>query len=632
MSQLASNCPWWEEKDDYELGRNLATVVERLKNSQGWRKTLASERLSTYMGRETDVDSVDRDTGWLNRYRANEAITFAQSAVNTCVARIAAKQRPKPMVLTQGADFTTRIQARKRSKFLEGQFHEAQGVLYPTLYDLGYSLFEDAAIFDGWAKVTLDKVLKKFAVDRKFSWLIYFDEVDSRHGKPHAIYEQRFVDVGVLCGEFPEKEDIIRSNATKNISPISYGISDKREVIVWEAYTKATCEDEPGMRVVLLGDIVLHKEEWTHDGFPYVPMFWRKARIGCQGIPMVDACRVPQARANHFHDRCAENANLLAGGYLDVEIGAYGEDQMTQLESNEAVKILKRLPGTNPSTITMPQPFAPQVLDLAVMYGTMVFERAGVSELAAQSKREPGVDSGVAIRNMTDLQDMLFLPQARMFEQWFVDVGKVMLWLVNDFIDANPTESITAYLPDSGGFLDSIDWQAVDVGEKSLYTVQIQPGSALADSYGAKLQFVNELLAGGMIDAETAKRFMMQGNPDLEAYSNRTNAQYNWIERLITECLDAEDGEEDMEPPDPLMNLLDATFQMNQAYIEVSSWPNTPETKRRAIRNWITQAIELVQRAKGPAQPPAGAAPPGPGPGAPPPAPPMPGGPPPALN
>jgi hypothetical protein len=135
-----------------------------------------------------------------------------------------------------------------------------------------------------------------------------------------------------------------------------------------------------------------------------------------------------------------------------------------------------------------------------------------------------------------------------------------------------------------------------------------------------------------MIDAETAKRFMMQGNPDLEAYSNRTNAQYNWIERLITECLDAENGKEDMELPDPLMNLLDATFQMNQAYIEVSSWPNTPETKRRAIRNWITQAIDLVQRAKGPAQPPEGAALPGPGPGAPPPAPPMPGGPPPALN
>lgn len=632
MSHAYSDCPWWEETDERKLGQNLYGVCTRLERSQGWRKTLASLNLSTYLGRPVSVDNIDRETGWLaGGDYPGEDITFAKSAINTCVARIAAKQRPKPMVLTQGADFTTRIQARKRSKFLEGQFHEPQGI-YPTMYDLGYRVFRDAAIFDGVAKVSLDPVLKKFAVERKFAWNVYFDELDAREGKPNAIYEKRHVDEGSLCAQYGKHSGTIKLNAEKCRVPVTqaYGADDKRCVVVWEAYTKATCEDEPGRHVVIMGDTVLCDEEWTHDGFPYIQMLWETAPVGCYGIPLISSIRVPQRRANHFHDRCAENANLLAGGYIDYEVGSFGEKEKELLSSNEAVKFLPRLPGKPPSVVTMPQPFSPQVLDLAAMYGTMVFERAGVSELAAQSKREPGVDSGVAIRNMTDLQDMLFLPQARMFEQFFVDVGKCMLWLVNDFVKDNPGQSITAYLPDSGGFLDSIEWQAIDVGEKSLYTVQIQPGSALADSYGAKLQFVNELLAGGMIDADTAKRFMMQGNPDLEAYSNRTNAQYNWIERLIAECLDADEGEEDMEPPDPLMNLLDATFQMNQAYIEVSSWPNTPETKRRALRNWITQAIELVQRAKGPAQPPAGAAPPGPG--APPPAPPTPGGPPPALN
>jgi hypothetical protein len=607
--------PWWDETDTHKLGTNLLAVCTRLLNSQGWRKTLASERLSTYLGRTTTVDSLDREGGWLNNFRKDETITFVMSAVNTCVARIAAKQRPKPMVLTQGADFKTRIQARKRSKFLEGQFHESQGQLFPTLYDLGYCLFEDAAIFDGMAKVRLDKVLKKFTVERLFAWNVFYDEVDARAGRPHAIYEQRFVDIGVLCAEFPDKEHLIYENAEKYISPIKYGVADKRECVVWEAYTKATCEDAPGRHVVILGDVVLLDEEWTHDGFPYVPMLWRKSRMGCYGMPAVDSARVPQARSNHFHERCAENANLLAGGYIDYEIGSFGEKEKEILESNEAVKFLPRLPGKAPCQVSMPSPFSPQVLDLAQLYGTMVFERMGVSELAAQSKREPGIDSGVAIRNMTDLQDMHFLPQARMFEQWFVDIGKVILWLVEDFISENPDESITAYLPDSGGFLDSIEWDAIDVGEKSLYTVQIQPGSALADSYGAKLQFVNELLAGGMIDAETAKRFMTQGNPDLEAFSNRSNAQHNWIERILSETLDAEAGKEEMEPPDPYMNLMDALFQVNQAYLEVSSWPNTPESKRRAIRGWMDQCLQLINRAKAP---PAGAAPPAPGPGAPP--------------
>jgi len=627
---MKAETPWWEESDETKLGKSLSGVVARLKTDQGWRKTLASERLSVYLGRRVTVENLDRELGWLDKHRTEEQISFARSAINACVARIAAKQRPKPMVLTQGAGFSTRIQARKRSKFLEGQFHEPQG-MYPTLYDLGYRVFRDAAIFDGWGLVTLDKTLKKFAVRRVFAWDVFFDLADSREGNPHAIYRRRRVDIDVLCSEHPGYEKAIRSvSGDKNCQPDDTSTNrDKREVLVWDCYSKATCPEEPGKHVVLLGDTVICCEDWTHDGFPYIPMLWETSSVGCYGMPPVDSARIPQARANHLYERCMENTILLAGGYVDTVIGAYGENEDAQLQGNEAVKILKRLPNQPAATITMPQPFAPQTLDLAERNRQLVFEVLSVSELAAQSRREPGIESGVALRNMSDLQDMVFLPQARMFEQWFVDVGKCMLWLVNDFLVENPSESITAYLPDSGGFLDSIDWSAIDVGEKSLYTVQIQPGSALADTYGAKLQFVQDLLAGGMIDADSAKRLMSQGNPDLEAYANRDNAQYNWIERLVAECLDAEDGEEDMEPPDPLMNLLDATYQMNRAYVEISSWPDTPESKRRALRNWITQAIELVQRAKGPAQPPAaGAGPTQPAPGAPPAG----GMPPPALN
>lgn len=628
-----SDLPWWRETDARKLGQNLASVCARLDRSQAWRKTLASERLSVYLGRTVTVENIDREAGWLGRERESEVITFAKSAINTCVARIAAKQRPKPMVLTQGADFSTRLQARKRSKFLEGQFHEPQGI-YPTLYDLGYRVFRDAAVFDGIAKVELDPVLKKFAVRRKFAWNVFYDEFDALEGNPHAIYEKRYVDIGALSEEFESKAGYIREHAESCRVPetVRYGVADKRCVVVWEAYTKATCDDEPGRRVVIMGNEVLCDEEWTHDGFPYIPMLWETAPVGCYGIPLIDSVRIPQARANLFHTRAAENTNLLAGGWVAVEKGSVDADQQAALESNEAVKILWYTPGKPPPAVQMPQLFSPQLLEMAQLNGTMVFERAGVSELAAQSKREPGIDSGVAIRNMTDLQDTLFLPQARMFEQWYIDVGKCMLWLVNDFVKAHPTESITSYLPDSGGFLDSIDWKEIDVGEKSLYTVQIQPGSALADSYGAKLQFVQDLLSGGMIDAETAKRFMTQGNPDLEAFANRSNGQYNWVERMIAEVLDAEDGEEYMEPPDPLMNLMDAVFQVTQAYIEISSWPNTPESKRRALRNFVTQGIELINRAKAPPEPQPGpsqmgAAPTPPAPGGPPP-----GGPPPALN
>jgi hypothetical protein len=246
------------------------------------------------------------------------------------------------------------------------------------------------------------------------------------------------------------------------------------------------------------------------------------------------------------------------------------------------------------------------VMDLAERHRQLVFEIFGVSELAAQSRREPGVTSGVALRNMTDLQDKRFLPQARQLEQYYTDVGKLMLRAVRD-LDAKGIKP-KSFLP-SQGFIESIDWQTIDIGDDSLYQVKVQSGSALTDTLGARLQFVSELQASGALDPQTAARLMMSGNPDLEGYANRKDAQYNWVERIIFEIHDTPDTDvPDVDSPDPLMDLPRAVSQMIDAYMECSSWPNTPEQKRAAMRTWIQQGIELIQRANPPQpQTPAGA-------------------------
>ncbi len=240
----------------------------------------------------------------------------------------------------------------------------------------------------------------------------------------------------------------------------------------------------------------------------------------------------------------------------------------------------------------MPDPFNGMVLNYAERMRSLVFELPGVSELAAQGRKEPGIDSGVALRNMNDLQGERFLPKSRAYEQFFVDVGKRILDAIQD-LDA---QGITpkSFLP-SEGLITEIDWQSIKPSEEDLYEVQVQAGSSIADSLPARLQFVSDLQAGGLLSPEAAKRMLTSGDPDLESMSNREQAQFHWIERLIQEVHDVEDADEDIqiEGPDPLMNLPSATMQMTEAYLELSSWPKTPENKRRALRNWILTAVEL---------------------------------------
>lgn len=629
--------PWWSAKKSDELGQQLRGVTSRIEKDQAYRVQVSCERLSTYLGRP--INSLGDLEGLSSRVTRDNVdsddfqVPFSQFALDTICARIAGRQRPKPIVLTEGADFETRLQCRKRSKFIEGQFQEKQGE-FPTIYDVGVQVFRDSAIFDGGVvKVEIDEASEKVSVKREFPWNVFYDRSDSREGYPNSIYARRSVDCELLCDTYGKQADAIRKFAGNggdhSYSRMFFGRGTSEEsqrVDVWECYAKPTRKGkEGGRRIVICGSEVLVDEPWDRDTFPYVWMIWTRSAVGMYGIPPIEFARRAQTRANYLYDRCYRTTRLLSGGYIDYEPGSYlGDDGGAfVLEANDDVKLMPRLPGKQPATFQMPAPFNPQTLDLADRMKQFVYDAFRTSELTAQGRMEPGVNSGIAIRNRTDLQDLGFLPQARMLEQFWVDVGTQMLYCVNDLARDNGG-SVKSVLPTGNGFLESIEWKAIDVGEESLYTVQVKAASATADDYGAKLQYVTELQQMGHIDAGTAQRLIGSGNPDIESDYNRKNAQYNWIERIITEILDS-DSEEDapeVDGPDPYMNLLDAAFQMNQAYLEVSSWPNTPEKKRAQMRQWLDQCIQLINRAKPPAAPP-GAPAPG---GAPPPMP-APGGP-----
>lgn len=617
------NAPWWTLSGS-ELGEALKAVVDRLETDQSWRKTDALRRYSTYYGRPiTRLSDLERGfhqtTGTLFEESGPE-ITYCKSAIDTCVARIAGPIRPKPVVLTEGADYGTRLSAKRLTKFLDGQFQECQGH-YSTIYDLGNDVFRDSCVTDGVVKVEADFTNEKVSVSRLFIWDLFFDEMDSRLGRPTQIYERSTPDRHSLISRYPEHEmAILEASGCDDDDESKYSPFDSRRVKVWECYVLPTTPQEVGKRVVLLGAHVLDESDYEHDTFPYAFQFWHRSPVGVRGTPPIDFAAKSQAIANKLLDYCVINAQALAGGWITTPKGAFSDEA---LMANDALKILEYdATAANPPQVQMPSPYNPQVLDLSERHRQMVFEIFGVSELAAQSRRENGVTSGVALRNMTDLQNQRFLPQARQLEQFYVDVGKLMLRAVID-LDKRGIKP-KSFLP-SQGFIESIEWQSIEIGEKSLYQVQVQAGSALTDTLGARLQFISELQQSGAIDPETATRLLTSDNPDLEAVSNRKNAQYNWVERIIYSIHDADPDEDpDVESPDPLMDLPKAVAQMIDAYLECSSWPNTPETKRRAMRTWIQQGVELIQRQSpppqqtpgGPAGAPSDSAPAGPPPNA----------------
>lgn len=616
-------CNWWDvpSSEPGRLAETFSRQVGKISDEQSWRENAHLRNVSNYLGVSVQsFDELQRQAKLLrNTQDGSPPATFIMQAVRTSVARIAGRQRPECVVQTSGAEYKTRMQSRKLTKFLKGQFHEKQGE-YSTIYELGLQLYRDQEVFgEGVAKVMPNAATRKVEVRRKFPWNVFYDQNDAVEGYAQAIYERMCdVDVELLCQSNPEVADRIRTSAHREKG-------HTMTITVWESYSKPRRAGECGRHVIVAGDCVLLDEEFHRDTFPYVWMIGERAFFGQYGMSNVDFTAQTQERAARLLEEMYENTTLLAGGFLDVEKGAYpGERGKNELTTNERLKVLERVKGFAPAQVTMPQPFSPQTLQLFERMRQLVMETYAVSDFMAQGRKEPGINSGIALRNMNDLQDLNFLPKAIMYENWFARAGEQMLHAVNDLVRRYGAPGVTATLPSGGGFLESIEWKTIKLGEESLYTVTVKPVSSFADEYAARLEMINELQQAGHWDGETAGRVITSMNPDIEAESNRINGQYHWVERIIDEILDADyvPGEDPItyQSPDPFMNLVSALKQMKDAYTEVSGWARPKkerdalmfEKKREAMRAWMKECIELIKRAQSPESPPPGAAPPGP--------------------
>ncbi len=613
--------PWWNEKDKTERAKRVVDTVGTLARDQEWRLGVLLRRLSVYHGRE--ITSLDSIRSGKPADLDDRQFPFAMSVIDTAEAKIAAKQRPIPRVLTQGASYKTRLQARKISKFLVGQCHQPQGQ-YPTLWALTRQVFCDAMIGDaGCVKIRANVSDERVDVDRVFAHEVFFDDYDAEYGNPTQLYHRYRYDRYRLAEMFPEHEEaILEAKLETEYGRTTLSMRDTQLVTVYEAYRLRLGKKTPGRHCLAIqgphGEVLLVDEEYKRNTFPYVFIQWKQRPVGMWGMPVTDQVELAQDEANLTLERIRDNVRLGAGGYVDLEANAYSDEgQIAALESNASLKLLTRNAGTQPAQITMPEPYNPLVGQHAERMRELVNELPGVSELAAQGRKEPGITSGVAIRESNDLQGERFLPKAQNYEQAHVDIGKRILEAVQDLADAGVAP--TSYLP-SEGLITSIDWNSIKPGEDDLYEVTIQPANSLSDSVAARKQFIADMQASGLITPEVAARMLASDDPDIEGENARKTGQYNWLERIICQVLDVDDDEADIdiEGPDPLMKLDAALMQMTEAYIEVSSWEGTPENKRAALRNWVLECSRMMATANPPAPP----APPGMPPG-------MPQGPPP---
>lgn len=594
----------------------LVCTVKDLAKSQTHRLTRAKHQLSVYLGETVSSLSASHYITRGANSEWTEQIKLTMSLVDAMQSKIAARQRPKPQITTKNASWKTRVQARKLNRFLEGVLHKTQGQFENT-WVLTEQIFKDAEIWGtGVLKVFPDCEGEKIVHERAFFYELFVDPRDAKYGNPKNLFHRYGYSRAALIAAYPSQERAIRNAPAhkEDYATANEGLSafDPDLITVYEGWYLPPNRKSKGVHVLAIdseygGPVALVEEDYCSQRFPFIFYRWQRAQFGIEGRSLVDQVEGPHCEALKALERTQEQVELLSGGYIIVDPDAF---DISDIERNDTAKIIQRKPGaTGPDPqIVMPPAFNSSTLDYGMAMKSLGWEVAGANELLAQGNRPAGVNSGVALRNLNDLQGERFLLHSRSYEQLFVEIARLDLEAACALAGSGVKPKVSFADEDC---LREIDWDEIDLPE-DCYEVTIQPASSHADSVAGRLELISEWQATGWIQPDVAARLQSQTELDTENFSRRRNAQHRWIERLISKVQDTDEDElEDLEldPPDPLMNLPAAMLQMAEAYVEMQAYEDT-EQRCAILREWIVQARDELTASQEPETPPPGAQPP----------------------
>lgn len=629
---------WWRQ-EGADLANEVVSICNALESDYAGRRQRALWSLCRYENRDLKglyAAAYNVVTAGADEKEVEDIVfPLYKSLVHTVQAKVAASQKPRPMFLTNGGDWRSHLRAKKLDKFVEAVLHQPQG-RYLNGWQVALDVFIDCLIWGvGFIKVFADAEEERIVLERVFPFEVYCDMQEARGGNPlnlfHVYPADKDIALATFVPEFDSKKDYepddptwIKATAIEQAEPIDdedeiYGGTRRvaQQIRLREAWRLPASSKAPGKHAICVENVALVEEDWERPDFPLVAMRWTSDRFGYFATGLVEESEPQIEEINRAAQRLQERMIIAASKRTYYKEGTVDTEA---LESNEA-ETLVAYTGDVPPIETAPTPFNPMEVDYLAFHFTKLYETSGVSRAAATAKKEPGVDSGVALQTLNDMQTELFAPKSRMNEDAFVSLGRQIVWTAREL-----GGKLKVKLPGLTQ-LKTLVFKDADLEDDDFHII-VAPVSSMPNDPAGRIDLAEKMFNSGLIGPETQKRLAQM--PDVEFELGRENAEHNYLEDVIDRFTHAEEGERVYESPEGfLSNKVAALVQFGQAYFD-AKLHRAPEYVLELFRRYIKEldkmltraaeeaAKQQAQAAAAAAQPPAGAPGPAIGPGAPP--------------
>lgn len=615
MATAGTNARWQDEAR-FEAHKSLVPVFNTVQDECAWRVDADEYHAGLY--RASDSPGVKGLSRRGYEYGpATMPYNVCRSAVNTLQAKIA-KHRPLPEVMTQRGNWKTQKRAKKQSQFLEGEFYRQR--VYEKHAPI---IVRDALIFGRGALMVWTEG-RRIKCERVPPWELFADEWDARYGDPRNLYRVRSMDRGVALERFARtasggwnqkiKQAIMdagRFDVRSEFADNGGMTVDRIDIIeAWHRCDRPEehvqgedledpregDEDEPtkdpvgqgeqpkkhkcnGRHAVVTTSGTLIDEEYPFDYFPPVVLNYEEPVSGCWGAGLVEQLEGYQVQINESSEKVAEQFKM-SGVHIMVPDNAKIQDQAFR----NGIHITRHAAGgvpqifqadlVNEHTRQRPRELTEDALN-----------DAGVSQMSAQSQKPAGIESGIGLQTLDDIETERFMIFGRAYEAWNLELARRFVDCAKQIAAAYGDHAVS--VPMKGGLLN-LKWSDVYVDGVEL---RVFPTSLLPQQLGARLDKLKTLFDGQIIDRATFLRHL--DAPDLQAELDLETADRLVIDEMLDRMLDAEEeeGEGAYMAPSAYQDLKwagrRAQQKLNRAILD-----NAPEFNREMLRRFLKEVDE----------------------------------------
>lgn len=533
QQQIDIKSKWWTQKDE-SIYAHVTSVVDNIQREQEYRSTKNVTHARLFANREI-LDLLPGNYGRPNRRTTqnSQKMTYniVKSSVDTLSSKIG-KVKTRPYFLTEGGDWGKQDRAKKLTQYMDGLFDDLK------IYRHGRLVFRDGCVLGlGALKMwTQDGEIK---AERVISEEIIVDEMEGAYGSPRQLHQVKNMHREValdLYGTTPAKRQAIEEarKVDKDGSQQKSSADMIRVTESWHLRSGPKARD--GKHTITVSSGTLFAEEYKRDRFPFVFWRWSQDLMGFYGMGLSEELAPIQLEINKLLRTIQKAMHLAAVPqvWLDYESKEVSEKITNKIASQNYYA------GKPPIWIT-PGAMPPEVYAHLNDLFDKGFFIAGISQLSAAGLKPRGLDSGVALRNMQDIESDRFALTQETLEEFYMDVADLAIELTEELYEAakdekgeiDPSKAPKIRVKKKKS-IEEISWADVRM-DCDDYVLRKYPSNLLPTQPEAKLQTVQELVQAGYIPREDAMSLL--DFPDVENYRSLETAYRDHVNFQIDQML-----------------------------------------------------------------------------------------------